>query len=154
MPDGRGRISVHRFPKAKRMRKIWINFVNNTRSDFVCTNNSVICSDHFTEDCFDPSFALKQQFGLDSSRGRTLLDGKYPSIKCKVQVEPEDKLNLEASSTPSTSAAVTAIQCYQDGTPHQPIKKRRFASERRQRQQVKGRKYHQNLNHLGTIFCG
>ncbi|KAJ8048467.1 THAP domain-containing protein 10 [Holothuria leucospilota] len=106
IPDGRGRISVHRFPKAKRMRKIWINFVNNTRSDFACTDNSVICSNHFTEECFDPSFAVKLQFGLDS-RGRTLLDGEYPSIKCKA--EPEDKVSLKTNA-PSNSITDNARQ--------------------------------------------
>lgn len=102
-----GDISVHKFPKESKLRRIWINFVNITRSDFVCTENSVICSAHFEEDCFEASFLLKQQFGL-GSRGRALTEGKYPTITRKDETGP-----LQSS------------------------KKRRLSSERRQRKQVR-----------------
>ena len=41
---GKG-ITLHRFPKYDKIRKIWIRFVNNTRSDFVWSERSVLCSD-------------------------------------------------------------------------------------------------------------
>lgn len=45
-----------RFPKNKERRQEWRKFVN--RIHWVPTNNSFICSPHFTEECFDRSSAL------------------------------------------------------------------------------------------------
>ena len=41
-------ISLHRFPKDDKIRKIWIRLVNNTnvRSDFVWSERSVVCVTH------------------------------------------------------------------------------------------------------------
>ena len=63
-----GGVSLHKFPKDERQRRIWIRFVDNTRADFVCTKYSAICSDHFEDDCFDKSYELKETFGLKSNK--------------------------------------------------------------------------------------
>lgn len=45
------------FPKNESRRQHWVHFVK--RPDFIPKNNSVLCSHHFTEDCFDHSSKLK-----------------------------------------------------------------------------------------------
>ncbi|GBN14036.1 THAP domain-containing protein 2 [Araneus ventricosus] len=46
-----GFVSFHRFPKNQERRYIWEK--NIRRENFKATNSSLICSKHFTTDCFD-----------------------------------------------------------------------------------------------------
>ncbi|CAB4030462.1 THAP domain-containing 1-like [Paramuricea clavata] len=39
-------------PVAVRRRKIWLSFVRRRRDKWIPTSSSVVCSKHFTEDCF------------------------------------------------------------------------------------------------------
>lgn len=101
-----GQISAHRFPKAEKLRKIWIKFVNTTR-DFVCTQSSVVCSDHFTQECFERSFVHKQQFEL-GTRGRALIKCKYPTVRPKPIIK-QSKTSVSPSVTLGT--AIDGCHC-------------------------------------------
>ena len=55
-------ISLHRIPYfndassvAKSRRKNWVTFVQRRRGKWTPTSNSVVCSEHFTPDCFEVS---------------------------------------------------------------------------------------------------
>ena len=72
-------ISVFSFPKDKMLKRKWSNQVKRTRVAWRGpTANSVVCSEHFTEDCFDESYKLHQSFGL--KKRRRLKDGAVPTI--------------------------------------------------------------------------
>lgn len=46
-------ISLHQFPSVEPFRRLWINFVKQTRSNWKEPSVwSTICSVHFTEECF------------------------------------------------------------------------------------------------------
>ena len=62
-------ISLHKFPSDGLIRKQWTKQVQKIRpkwsgpSDF-----SVLCSDHFMEDCFEPDSALASKMGLEKRK--------------------------------------------------------------------------------------
>ncbi|CAL1261126.1 unnamed protein product, partial [Larinioides sclopetarius] len=51
-----GRVTFHCLPKDENRRKIWENKLK--RENFKLTNLTRICSNHFSEDCFD-----REKFG-------------------------------------------------------------------------------------------
>ena len=62
-------VSYHQFPSNAKTCAIWVKKVNRTeipKYDFLCSN-------HFTEDCFDKSYEMYQKF--------LAKDGKKPSRK-------------------------------------------------------------------------
>ncbi|PIK37131.1 hypothetical protein BSL78_26037 [Apostichopus japonicus] len=74
-------ISLHRWPKNDKTRRLWTKFVQNTRFDFTGPSQySSVCSEHFTEAVYDPSFLLKEEMGLKGRHKRVLPD-KYPTLK-------------------------------------------------------------------------
>ncbi|PIK53949.1 putative THAP domain-containing protein 10-like [Apostichopus japonicus] len=74
-------ISLHRWPKDDKTRRLWTKFVQNTWSDFTGPSQySSVCSEHFTEADYDPSFLLKEEMGLTGGQKR-VLPCKYPTLK-------------------------------------------------------------------------
>ena len=72
--------TLHTFPKDEKTRRLWTRFVQNTRADFKAPSaTSVICSGHFTPDCYDPSVELKRKLGI--SCRLEVLPGKVPTLK-------------------------------------------------------------------------
>lgn len=53
--------SVFTFPTEKKYKNLWINFVK-TKRKWNYTENSVLCSKHFTEGCFDGYLKWKMGF--------------------------------------------------------------------------------------------
>jgi len=45
-------VSMHLFPSDEKVREQWLKFVHKHRPDFVPMKTSVLCSIHFTPDCF------------------------------------------------------------------------------------------------------
>ena len=60
--------SFYRFPSDSSCQRLWVRFVDNTRSDFVRTQNSRVCSAHFVHGDFEPSSLLKRKFGIARTR--------------------------------------------------------------------------------------
>ncbi|CAG2212087.1 unnamed protein product [Mytilus edulis] len=58
----------HAFPKDDRQRNLWVRFVKLTRVDFtVPTKHSAICSEHFSEECYEVDrLRFKELFGLSA----------------------------------------------------------------------------------------
>lgn len=48
-----GLISINRFPNDLETRSIWINIVNTKLKNWIPTASSVLCSLHFTQDCYE-----------------------------------------------------------------------------------------------------
>ncbi|XP_019863897.1 PREDICTED: THAP domain-containing protein 10-like [Amphimedon queenslandica] len=61
-------ISVFHFPKNDALRKKWTEQVKRTRAEWKGpTRNSVFCSEHFTQDCFEVGKRMCKSFGLETT---------------------------------------------------------------------------------------
>ena len=75
-----GQFSLFTFPKNPQRRAQWSREVAKTRSDWTGpSDHSVLCSLHFTKDCFEASIALTTELGLPAKR-RKLKDSAVPSL--------------------------------------------------------------------------
>ena len=67
------------FPKRESVRRSWVRFVNNTRSDFVLTEWSKVCSAHFSDEHIDCSYRMKKSLGIPAQF--KLAEGAVPTSK-------------------------------------------------------------------------
>ena len=64
-------------PKEESLKKQWVQLINRTE----LPRNVFVCSDHFEESSFDPSWALQNSlFYKDRPRKRKLLPGSLPTV--------------------------------------------------------------------------
>ena len=62
-------ISLFSFPRDPSLRAQWNKQVQRTRADWRdATNYSVLCSEHFTKDCFEQGSVMASQFGIQKRR--------------------------------------------------------------------------------------
>ena len=77
-------VSVFRFPKESNLRKKWIEQVKRTRAYWSGpTGNSVLCSAHFTSDCFEPSqsaYGIKKRIALTKDAIPTIFKRPAESV--------------------------------------------------------------------------
>lgn len=79
-------VSVHVFPKDERQRAAWVRFVKLTRADWSGPSQyTVICSDHFNDDCYEVRFSYMKDFGIPVNK--CLIKGSVPSIYICTQSE-------------------------------------------------------------------
>jgi hypothetical protein len=73
-------VNLFKFPSDKRLKRLWIKQVQTTRAHWKApTSNSVICSIHFSEDCFQPMSILSDKLGI--KRKKLLLPDAVPTIR-------------------------------------------------------------------------
>ena len=74
-------VSLFRFPKDPNIRREWILQVQRTRADWRGpTDNSVVCSEHFTPDCFSQLTKLKEGLGFKVQHRRVLNTSAIPTL--------------------------------------------------------------------------
>ncbi|XP_014875673.1 eukaryotic translation initiation factor 3 subunit A-like isoform X2 [Poecilia latipinna] len=73
-------ISLFSFPKDEKLRDQWTQQVQRTRGSWLPTPSSVLCSEHFTADCFEEAPGLKESFGLEVRYKRVVKPTAVPSI--------------------------------------------------------------------------
>ena len=61
-------VSLHLFPKDQSLRKQWIKQVQRHRAKWTATSYSVLCSKHFSDDCFEIEHKFASSFGLKSRK--------------------------------------------------------------------------------------
>ena len=62
-------VSLFKFPTESNLRRAWILQVKRTRDKWDGpSEHSTLCSDHFTEDCFESMSVLSKQMGLKSKQ--------------------------------------------------------------------------------------
>lgn len=95
-------VSVHSFPKDERQRAAWTRFVKLTRADWTGPSQyTVICSEHFNEECYERQHFLMKDFGIPTKK--RLVPGSVPSIYPK---RKRDELNEAFIACPSPSLPV------------------------------------------------
>jgi hypothetical protein len=57
-------VSLFKFPVDKLMRRKWIRQIQSTRAKWTATETSLICSQHFTENCFEQSSILSSNTAI------------------------------------------------------------------------------------------
>ena len=122
-----GNITLHKFPSDKGKRAKWIQQVQRTRAQWTATQYSFLCSEHFTQDCFEVESLLASSFGL--KKKRRLKPDAIPTIFHRVPAAAVQ--TREAQKRPS-STSVTG-----ESLP----KKKRGAVEKRERARVRNRLY-------------
>ena len=111
-------ISVYHFPKDLSLRKKWVDQVKRTRDKWTGpSEHSILCSDHFSDDCFEASYDLRKHFGIQTPRKRQLKPNAVPSIF---------KRHISFDDASSTTCTVQPP----------PKKRSRVAYEKRERKRV------------------
>ena len=80
-------VSLFRFPREDSLRQKWTAQVKRTRLKWGGPSDStscVVCSDHFTSDCFDETPALKASLGYAMRIQRVLLPSAIPTVFSRV----------------------------------------------------------------------
>ena len=77
-------VSFHNFPNDETVRKKWIKAVDSTRKHWKGpTKHTKVCSDHFSDDCFDQAFWIKKSMGIYTRK--KLVKGSVPLIFVRSQ---------------------------------------------------------------------
>ena len=62
------KVSLFKLPKDEKLRDQWIKQVQRFRAEWTWTPYSVLCSEHFSEECFEPASKLAAEFGMQITR--------------------------------------------------------------------------------------
>lgn len=83
--SGREKVNFFRFPKDKKLRKVWCNKIGRANSAskykvYSPNKNSRLCSLHFEEDQFTHSASFLETIGFKATFRRTLKTDAVPTI--------------------------------------------------------------------------
>ena len=95
--NGKKGISVHLSPLDNKRRKIWLTFVRTHRQNFTPSGRFVICSVHFSKDCFE-----RRYVGESGSPRRLREDANLTIWKPKLTHIPESKRSRRRVSAYNT----------------------------------------------------
>ena len=124
-------VSLFLFPKDHARRLQWIKQVKRTRAEWKGpSEHSVICSVHFTDDCFEPDTAIASSLRLDKPRRRLKADAVPTVFKRAASVLS----NRQATGKRFACKGPGFFSTDQDGS--QSRKVRRGAYEKRERARV------------------
>ena len=120
-------VSLFQFPRDPALRKQWTMEVQRTRANWQGpSDNSVLCSEHFTNDCFEEDTAIAARFGIE--KRRRLKPNAVPTVFHRHL--PHSSTEAEAQDDPSTSRKRSiSADC-------NPVQQKRAAFEKRERIRV------------------
>ena len=90
-------ITLHKFPESEKVKKLWRNFVKTKRANWTETPTSVLCSVHFTQDCFVNYYAVRE----DYQRRLSLKPDAVPTIHAK-DPQKKDEVNTKQQKIPAS----------------------------------------------------
>ena len=74
-------VSLFLFPKDPQMRKKWADQVNRTKDKWDGpSDQSVLCSSHFEEHCFEADMKLAESLGVESKKKPRLKSDAVPTL--------------------------------------------------------------------------
>lgn len=97
-------VSLFKFPKDEKLRAQWIKQVQRFRAEWTCTAYSVLCSEHFSEECFEPASKFAAEFGM--KKPRRLKPDAIPSIFSRPSTTPTAGKKREMTETPRSGSVV------------------------------------------------
>ena len=122
-------VSLHRFPSNAGLTRKWEKQVQRTRAQWKATEHSSVCSEHFTEDCFEVDSALASRFGLN--KRTRLKPGAVPTIFHR----PSPFNEITSKAGERSSRKRTSDVCPPVGE-EGPSKRKRGAVDKRERLEV------------------
>ena len=99
------RVSLYKFPSDPSLREKWIKQVRRTRAQWTAAKYSVLCSDHFTADCFEADSAIAATFGI--SKKRRLKPDAVPTIFYRQLTTDQSTSEASAQPRPGKRPATT-----------------------------------------------
>ena len=103
-------ISLFRFPADQVVRSKWIEQIKRTRVKWSGPGQySLVCSKHFTEDCFDPVTKIRSDLGWKQRKTRKLLSSAVPTL-FERKSEAAFAKRKDAPSPPASKKPRTAFQ--------------------------------------------
>ena len=124
------RVSLFKFPSDAVLRRKWEKQVQRTRAQWKATEHSFLCSDHFTEDCFEADSALASQFGI--KKRKRLKPGAVPTIFHRPSTPQVRTSEAEERTSRKRTAADVCPMVGDEG----PSRRKRGAVEERERREV------------------
>ena len=121
-------MSLFKFPSDGVLRRKWEKQVQWTRTQWKATEHSYLCSDHFTEDCFEVDSALASQFGI---KKRRLKPGAVSTVFHRPSMFQESAAS-KAEEGPSRKRTAGACPVVGESS----LKRKRGAVEKRERHEV------------------
>ena len=86
-------VSLFKFPEDSKLKKAWTQQVQRTRNKWKGPSAySAVCSEHFTENCFEVSSLVSKQMGLKMKQ-RLKPDG-IPTIFARPTLHDQQHINL------------------------------------------------------------
>ena len=129
-------VSLFKFPRDQVLRNRWIKQVQRGRASWTATSYSVLCSKHFSDDCFQSGAKIAAQFGMQKTR--RLKPDAVPTIFDKASSATSSTLSSRkraADDLPSSSkTGSTSSACL--GGDGGIVKKKRTAYEKRESRRV------------------
>ena len=120
-------ISLYTFPRDPALRKQWTKGVQRTCANWQGpSNNSVLCSEHFTSDCFEVDTAIAASFGIE--KRRRLKPNAVPTVFHRHLSHSSTEAEAQDVSLTSRKRSISA-----DCT---PVQQKRAAFEKRERIRV------------------
>lgn len=104
--------SLFQFPADEKLKKAWILQVQKTRDKWHGpTKNSAVCSEHFTEDCFEPMSVMSKKMGM-KMRQRLKPDA-IPTIFKRPSATPKRlRVSLAAEKRERARVSKLNIDCH------------------------------------------
>lgn len=125
-------VSLFQFPRDPALRIQWIKEVQRTRANWQGPSDySVLCSDHFTTDCFEEDAAIAARFGI--SKRRRLKPNAIPTVfhrHTSTQILKFSEDNTKETPSSSRKRPTADEGCV-------PVERKRAAFEKRERMRVK-----------------
>ena len=123
-------VSLFKFPKDQILRQQWVKQVQRTRAKWSGpSEHSVLCSEHFTDSCFQPDSTIAATLGLQ--KRRMLKPDAIPTLFERPAIQLPSDCSASATSSSSRKRSSPA----ELDAPSLP-KKRRGAYEKRERARV------------------
>ena len=116
--------SLFKFPRDPNLRRQWAKQICRTRAEWTPTESSVLCSTHFTEDCFELNTAIAATFGMKIKR--RLKPDAIPTVF-------ERPISGASESTASCGEPSRKRQAAGKSSMKAGLKKRSSAYEKRER---------------------
>ena len=124
-------VSLFQFPRDPALRAQWTKEVQRTRADWQGPSDySVLCSNHFTNDCFEEDTIIAARFGIE--KRRRLKPKAIPTVfhrQSSTQALQVTEDYVEENPSTSRKRPASTKECI-------PVEQKRTAFEKRERMRV------------------